>query len=102
CPADPHALPSFPPRRSSDLPVALRSPYPELGRFQEVDGSGKANYNSFSAKLQRRFSKGLTYMFGYTWSKSIDYGSAIRVHDTDRSEEHTSELQSRFDLVCRL
>src|SRR5207249_10465553 len=23
-------------------------------------------------------------------------------HDTARSEEHTSELQSRFDLVCRL
>src|SRR5699024_12062588 len=23
-------------------------------------------------------------------------------HDTVRSEEHTSELQSRFDLVCRL
>src|SRR5699024_11365233 len=25
-----------------------------------------------------------------------------RVKDTTRSEEHTSELQSRFDLVCRL
>src|SRR5207249_12327429 len=24
------------------------------------------------------------------------------VFDDDRSEEHTSELQSRFDLVCRL
>ena len=24
------------------------------------------------------------------------------VYDTLRSEEHTSELQSRFDLVCRL
>src|SRR5699024_11294246 len=23
-------------------------------------------------------------------------------HKTDRSEEHTSELQSRFDIVCRL
>src|SRR5579885_3710202 len=23
-------------------------------------------------------------------------------HDPTRSEEHTSELQSRFDLVCRL
>src|SRR5699024_12127793 len=23
-------------------------------------------------------------------------------HQVDRSEEHTSELQSRFDLVCRL
>src|SRR5205807_2154024 len=71
------------PTADTTLPVALRSPYPELGRFQEVDGSGKANYNALSAKLQRRFSKGLTYMFGYTWSKSIDYGSAIRVHDTD-------------------
>src|SRR5690349_24111857 len=25
-----------------------------------------------------------------------------RFHDGDRSEEHTSELQSRRDLVCRL
>src|SRR5699024_12129941 len=24
------------------------------------------------------------------------------INDTNRSEEHTSELQSRFDLVCRL
>src|SRR5262249_60116540 len=63
--------------------IASRTPYPELGRFQEVDGSGKANYNALSVKLQRRFSKGLTYLFGYTWSKSIDQGSAIRVHDTD-------------------
>ncbi len=71
------------PTADPTLSVASRSPYPELGRFQEVDGSGKANYNAFSVKLQRRFSKGLTYLFGYTWSKSIDYGSAIRVHDTD-------------------
>src|SRR5699024_8710520 len=27
---------------------------------------------------------------------------AIQADVTDRSEEHTSELQSRFDLVCRL
>ena len=25
-----------------------------------------------------------------------------RFQDNTRSEEHTSELQSRFDLVCRL
>src|SRR5699024_8128834 len=28
--------------------------------------------------------------------------SAERARNIDRSEEHTSELQSRFDLVCRL
>src|SRR5207249_7978737 len=27
---------------------------------------------------------------------------ALIVRGADRSEEHTSELQSRFDLVCRL
>src|SRR5699024_11874539 len=30
------------------------------------------------------------------------YGSKIPVPNYLRSEEHTSELQSRFDLVCRL
>src|SRR5437868_12728690 len=29
-------------------------------------------------------------------------GSSYRTCDSMRSEEHTSELQSRFDLVCRL
>src|SRR5699024_12195384 len=28
--------------------------------------------------------------------------NAFRPGTVDRSEEHTSELQSRFDLVCRL
>src|SRR5207249_11105846 len=28
--------------------------------------------------------------------------AAPRTHSERRSEEHTSELQSRFDLVCRL
>src|SRR5206468_12926813 len=30
------------------------------------------------------------------------FGSAHRAHASTRSEEHTSELQSRSDLVCRL
>src|SRR5699024_10076054 len=29
-------------------------------------------------------------------------GRCLRSNDGRRSEEHTSELQSRFDLVCRL
>src|SRR5699024_11300300 len=30
----------------------------------------------------------------------LDYN--VLIYDARRSEEHTSELQSRFDLVCRL
>src|SRR3712207_7096517 len=32
----------------------------------------------------------------------LDRGRAQRSHEGDRSEEHTSELQSRQYLVCRL
>src|SRR5699024_12715558 len=32
----------------------------------------------------------------------VEPRSAVRQCSFDRSEEHTSELQSRFDLVCRL
>src|SRR5207249_7713778 len=31
-----------------------------------------------------------------------EYEILFAVNDESRSEEHTSELQSRFDLVCRL
>src|SRR2546430_9289640 len=34
------------------------------------------------------------------WARSANVGDAI--HATTRSEEHTSELQSQSNLVCRL
>jgi hypothetical protein len=58
--------------------VLSRAPYPEFGRIQEVDGSGKANYNGFSVKVEQRLSRGLSIVSGYTFSKSIDNASAIR------------------------
>jgi hypothetical protein len=57
-----------------------RAPYPELGLIQAPEGNGKAQYNSFMAKAQRRFSLGATFLSSYTWAKAIDTGSAIRVH----------------------
>jgi hypothetical protein len=44
------------------VPMSSRVPYPEFDVIQEVDGSGKARYNSLGVKLQRRFSQGLTYL----------------------------------------
>src|SRR5699024_12603193 len=37
-----------------------------------------------------------------TTKNKIGYGEKNNVIAVKRSEEHTSELQSRFDLVCRL
>jgi hypothetical protein len=76
-------------------PHAERVPYPEFGRIQLVDNSGNGNYHGLSAKLTKRYSAGLTYLFSYTWSKAIDNGSAIRVHDGD-----TLFPQNSYCLSC--
>jgi hypothetical protein len=63
--------------------IASRSPFPQFGRIQLVDNGGYGNYNGFSAKLTKRYSSGVTYLVSYTWSKTMDTGSAIRTHDGD-------------------
>src|SRR5699024_12853586 len=77
----PRDLPSFPTRRSSDLARdrgIRRRAVP--GLVERVDGRPAASS-------------------GDGWLKP---GNVRRPERADRSEEHTSELQSRFDLVCRL
>src|SRR5699024_12052277 len=46
------------------------------------------------------FSVGWYYYYAY--GKIDREGAIFHIHERLRSEEHTSELQSRFDLVCRL
>jgi hypothetical protein len=61
-------------------PIVTRLPYPEFGaagiQFLKDDGVG--NYNGLGAKISQRFGSNLTTLFSYTWSKSLDDGSAIR------------------------
>src|SRR5436190_8354418 len=78
CPPAPRDLHSFPTRRSSDLACTVRVFRP--GRFPPGLGSTRAVRRCWPAGtvLQREL---------------------IQIQ---RSEEHTSELQSHSDLVCRL
>lgn len=63
--------------------VAQRQPWPAYGRIMDETGADNSNYHAASAKLTQRFSKGLTYLVGFTWSKSIDLGSAARTNSGD-------------------
>ena len=70
--------------------VVNRSPFPEYGLIQQVRGIVNSNYNSLTAKLTRRMSSGLTFLAGYTFSKSIDDGSGIRVLGADHLQPQNS------------
>src|SRR5438309_7154563 len=73
---------SFPTRRSSDL------------SFRGAPGrKGMRSARPCSRLRSRRCSSACCWLWGLAWS--ADWSLA-------RSEEHTTELQSQFHLVCRL
>src|SRR3989454_7652218 len=63
--------------------VSSRLPYPTFGVIQLVADGFNAVYNSGSVKVTRRFSQGLSMTGSYTFSKSIDNSSGIRVQGFD-------------------
>src|SRR5207249_6211069 len=95
-------VPSFPTRRSSDL---IRYTYSDVGTGWRVD----------SRRVSENGTNGGEKVWSYSYVYDDPYASyALKTVVTDpvggktmhyfdgngRSEEHTSELQSRFDLVC--
>ena len=63
--------------------ASTRYPYPTFGRIQLVDNSANGAYESLALKITKRFSKGFTLLSSYTWSKSQDDSSGIRVQGSD-------------------
>src|SRR5207248_11659011 len=85
----PPSLPSFPTRRSSDLSTAL-----ELTDAPDVAALGRDVLARlrFAGVAKLDFKRDRA---GRLWLLEIN-------PRFNRSEEHTSELQSPYDLVCRL
>src|SRR5690606_39313766 len=91
CPTAHRALPSFPTRRSSDLP-----PHHRGHDHAERDQRPVQPVEDRRAEQQQR----------KKWQQAQPSAAreviAREQADCHRSEEHTSELQSRENLVCRL
>jgi hypothetical protein len=52
----------------------LYQPFYDFGNIIQVTNEGVADYNSLQAKLDKRFSHGLSFLAGYAWSHSLDDG----------------------------
>jgi hypothetical protein len=61
----------------------LNRPDPILGLIQEVEDYVNSGYNSMEVKFTQQLSHGVNALIGYTYSRSIDNGSAIRSHGGD-------------------
>src|SRR5207249_10230234 len=94
----PPALPSFPTRRSSDLSPPLPASAAAAWNTSVVKaGTASTALLSAARSCKCRISVA---------SSPLAPRCRVRTRQVSalslRSEEHTSELQSRFDLVCRL
>jgi hypothetical protein len=75
--------------------VQQRSPYPNFGRIQLVDNGANAAYNAASIKITKRFSQGYSLLASYTYARSVDDSSGIRVQGQD-----TLFPQNSYCLKC--
>src|SRR5207248_9100305 len=89
------AHPSFPTRRSSDLRASAAHSVLVVGDTNavEIQAGGSLGRAPASVRCERAEES------GHQWIAATHDGYRQRF---GRSEEHTSELQSPYDLVCRL
>src|SRR2546428_9361763 len=97
------------PPRSTLFPYTtlFRSLRGQAGIEPAKNITGKDAYFAALAELLKGVGKADTVLLGYSGhgcscSSRGRVGPRRRCHTSARSEEHTSELQSRSDLVCRL
>src|SRR5699024_12011580 len=90
---------AFPTRRSSDLIPRRPSPTRVRGARRAVSRCFSSFVFDACLALERKIERKSSHNPSRS-RKLVTTGSAAAVEI--RSEEHTSELQSRFDLVCRL
>ncbi len=64
-------------------PLASRTPFSTFGVIQLVNDGSNGHYDAGSVKLTRRFSAGLSLISSYTYAKSIDTTSGVRVQGFD-------------------
>lgn len=67
---------------------------PAFATIASLEATGNSSYHALQTTFDKRFSRGLSALIAYTWSKSIDYSSANKL---DSGGGFTNPYNARFD-----
>jgi hypothetical protein len=92
------------------MPSIVRTPFFGFAQLFQAQDAVSSNYHSLQAKLDKRFSHGLSFLTAYTWSHSIDgasvfFGSganATTIFPQDNYNLNAERGSSDFDIRHRL
>ena len=88
------------PAPTASFTQALRR-YPSYSSISVRSPSASSVYHALQASLEKRFSHGLSFLAGYTWSKSIDDASLWNGSVVDPTNFHLERGLSTFDARNR-
>jgi hypothetical protein len=79
--------------------IQSRRPLPNWGPISYLDFDSPSKYNGLQVKFEKRFSKGLSLLASYTWSKTLDIVSSdANTNTIDPSHLNRDYGRGSFDL----
>jgi hypothetical protein len=83
-------------------PILSRRPYPGFGTtIRLTDDDANSTYNALLAKVEKRFARGLSFLFSYTYAKALDSGSLIDDNPRDIYNLTLDKGRADFDIRQR-
>jgi hypothetical protein len=87
------------PSKMGPGPIGPRSLFPYFPEEFAYDTNlGYSSYNSLQAKVERRFSKGFTFLGSYTWSHCLDINSGLYDGDAIPNPYDLRSLYGRCEM----